>query len=187
MADIATPVIMFLFAAIALHSRMLRLSIIALAIFSLLGALLFLLYSAPELAIAEAVIGSALVTLLFLTALKRYPVFTIGVVSAFPDRLNDAHMLRTKYSSIFRHIRTFLLQREREAQLVFTQLTVNEAVREPHYDVVVEVGTDPVRIHGLVEDFMVVELEMSVEMHRDDIDEHIQFAFHTEDGQEQEQ
>lgn len=187
MADVAILVIMLAFAAIALHSRMLRLSIIALAIFSLLGALLFLLYSAPELAIAEAVIGSALVTLLFLTALKRYPVFTIGVVSALPDRLNDAHILRAKYSSVFRHIRTFLLKREREAQLVFTRLTVGEAMRDARYDAVVEVGTDPIKIHGLVDDFMVVELEMSVEMHRDDIDENVRFAFHTEDGQEQEQ
>lgn len=187
MADVALLVTMFLFAAIALHTRMLRLSIIALAMFSLLGALLFLLYSAPELAIAEAIIGSALATLLFLTALKRYPVFTIGVVSVLPDRLNDAHILRAKYSSVFRHIRTFLLQREREAQLVFTLLAVEEAVQESYYDMVVEVGTDPVTVHGSIDDYMIVELEMSLELHRENIEENVQFVFHTEDGREPEQ
>ena len=70
MIEVVVVVAMAVFAVLAIHSRLLRNAVIYLAIFSLMAAFLFLLHAAPELAIAEAVMGSGLVTLLYLTALR---------------------------------------------------------------------------------------------------------------------
>ena len=55
----------------AVNTSHLRRSIIYLGIFSLISSLVYLFYGAPDVAIAEAVIGSSLTTVLFLVALKN--------------------------------------------------------------------------------------------------------------------
>lgn len=178
MADIAILLLMVIFAGIALHSPMLRLSVIALSIFSLLGALLFVLYSAPELAIAEAAIGSGLVALLFLTALKRYAVVTVCVICGHGDCGGDQEIRRMKHSPVMKHIRAFLLQREREAQLVFTTMSVERSMADPRYDLVVVSEPSQVTVHGFVDDYLVVELEMSFQMHGQEVGQSIRFMYH---------
>jgi putative multicomponent Na+:H+ antiporter subunit B len=64
-------------AGAAIWTRILRHAVIFLGIFSLLCSFLYLYYGAPDVAIAEAVIGSGLVMLLYLTAIKRYRTFGI--------------------------------------------------------------------------------------------------------------
>lgn len=166
MLDILIILLMILFAGIAIHSRLLRLSVIALAIFSLLAALLFLLYAAPELAIAETVMGSGLVTLLYLTALKRYRVYTICIVSSLEEDLSDSHIRRVKQTQAFKEIRQFCLRRELEAQLVFSLEPLQEAMKNDRYDLIVQTDLNSISVFGQVDDYMVVEMELMFQMRR---------------------
>ncbi len=181
MLDLVVILLMIAFAGIAIQSTRLRLSVIALAIFSLLAALLFLLYAAPELAIAETVMGSGLVTLLYLTALKRYRVYTICVVSRLPEDLSDQHIARVKKTDAFREIRQFCRRRERETQLVFSRQTVDQALSNPRFDLVVETDLNAITIYGLIDDYMVVEMELMFQMRRFGAGMGVNFVYKTPD------
>ncbi len=181
MIDLVIVLLMFAFAALAIQSNRLRLSVIALAIFSLLAALLFLVYAAPELAIAETVMGSGLVTLLYLTALKRYRVYTICVLSRLPEDIADEYISEVRKTDAIQELRKFCLRRERETQLIFSKQTVDDALANPRFDLVVETDLNTITIYGLIDDYMVVEMELMFQMRRFGAGMGVHFVYKTPD------
>ena len=67
--QIVVGVLMLVFAVIAIQSKKLITSVIFLSILSLLAVVVFVVMKAPDVAITEAVIGSGLVTALFVFTL----------------------------------------------------------------------------------------------------------------------
>jgi len=65
-------IILVVLALVALNTPKLRRAVVYLGIFSLVSSFVYLLYGAPDVAIAEAVIGSTIATVLYLVALKKY-------------------------------------------------------------------------------------------------------------------
>ncbi len=65
------------FAIMAVQTEKLNRAVIYLAAFSLFASLSYLLYSAPDVAMAEAIIGSTLATIMYLIALNKHNVFSI--------------------------------------------------------------------------------------------------------------
>ncbi|HUW70537.1 MAG TPA: hydrogenase subunit MbhD domain-containing protein [bacterium] len=68
---LAVSLLLILMALAAIFSRSLASAIILLSTLSLFTALLFVLVAAPDVAITEAAIGSALTTVVFVLALYR--------------------------------------------------------------------------------------------------------------------
>lgn len=64
-------IIMILGAVAALYMRCLVSAIVTAGVVSLTASVLFLLFSAPDVAMTEAAIGSGLTTIVFLYALKK--------------------------------------------------------------------------------------------------------------------
>ena len=181
MVEVGTILLMGVFAALAIHSNVLRLAIIYLAVFSLLAAFLYLLYAAPELAIAEAAIGSGLVTLLYLAALKRNRVYTIGVVNEQQrDHLSDSYIQHVERSKALREIRQFFLLREFEVQIVFVFSALDDALRDPAYDLIVAEDSEGFAAFTDDESYAMLELEMMVQMHGSG--SAIRFVRHSEEG-----
>ena len=169
MIEIGTLVLMGVFAALAIHSKLLRLSVIYLAVFSLLAAFLYLLFAAPELAIAEAVIGSGLVTLLYLAALKRNHVYTIGVIASHDEgRIADRYVSHVERSKAVQQLHDFFIRREFEAQMVFLSIPTDEALLDPAYDLVITEDSDGVILYTDEESYVMVELELMFQMHGTD-------------------
>lgn len=169
MLEFLVMAIMAVFAILAIHTRQLRLAIIYLAVFSLLTALLYLLFAAPELAIAEAVIGSGLVSLLYLAALKRNRVYTIAMVLVpMPDRLLDSMHQAVEQSLALQEIRRFFVQREVEVQLVFTNLPLAAARLDAHFDLVLSWDGSLMTAHTDDDNYIAVELEMMLQLHGTD-------------------
>ena len=71
MIDQLFLVLLFLFAVLALQHPRLRTAVIFLGVFSLLASLVYLQHHSPDVAMAEAVIGSTLGTVLYLVALRK--------------------------------------------------------------------------------------------------------------------
>lgn len=69
MAELAVGIIMIVFAVMAISSKKLINSIIYLSLLSMLAVISFIFMKAPDVAITEAVIGSGLVTALFVMTL----------------------------------------------------------------------------------------------------------------------
>jgi putative multicomponent Na+:H+ antiporter subunit B len=172
--ELLVMLIMAVFALLTIHTKQLRLAIIYLAVFSLLAALLYLLFAAPELAIAEAVIGSGLVSLLYLAALKRNRVYTIGVVVLPPpEKLTDDIHNAVEQSRALHEVRRFFVRREVEVQLVFTELSVAEARANLLFDLVLSWDGQAVTAHTDDNNYIAVELEMMFQLH--DADNLIRF------------
>lgn len=169
MIEIGTLLLMGLFAVLVIQSNLLRLSVIYLAIFSLLSSFLYVIYAAPELAIAEAVIGSGLVTLLYLAALKRNRVYTVAVVSdERRDHLTDHYLNHVERSKALTEIREFFVRREYEVQTVFVSETLDEALRDPAYDLVVAEDEEGFATYTDDESYVILELELMFQMHGTD-------------------
>ena len=69
MIEIAIGVLMLVFAIVALQSRKILTAVMGLSFISLLAVVAFVLMRSPDVAITEAVIGSGLVTALFVFTL----------------------------------------------------------------------------------------------------------------------
>ncbi len=115
-------------AFLTLQSKRLRRSIIYLGIFSLLSSLVYLLLFAPDVAIAEAIIGCTISVILFLTALKRYRTFTIYYV---PEK-DDEHSLA--FISMFEQ---YLSDNEFDPQLIHTSLDDKHLHENDRFDVLI--------------------------------------------------
>ena len=64
-------VLLLILGFFSLHFSDLVNAIICLAVFSLLCALLFYLFHAPDVAIAEAVVGTGVATIVFIWAIRK--------------------------------------------------------------------------------------------------------------------
>ncbi len=65
-------ILLLIFAGAAIMTERPVRGAVYLGVFSLLCAFIFMLYQAPDVALAEAIIGSTLATILYLVALYQY-------------------------------------------------------------------------------------------------------------------
>lgn len=166
MVETITLLLMMVFAYLAIHASLMRMAIIYLAAFSVVAAFLYLLFAAPELALAEAAIGSGLVTLLYLAALKRNKVYTIAVLAeGHRYRSTDAYIGYVKRLRAIREIRRFFEQRELEPQFIFSEKDLGDALAYPGFDLVICEEKDRLTAHGSADSFVLEELEMMFQIH----------------------
>ena len=93
-----------------------RRAVIYLGAFSLIASFAYLAYNAPDVAIAEAVIGCTLSTVLFLIAMKKYRVITIYYVQ---DEEDVTSAIKKERRELTRSLENFLLERGYEPQCRF--------------------------------------------------------------------
>ncbi len=160
-------------AAVSVWTRILRHAVIFLGIFSFLCSFLYLYYGAPDVAIAEAVIGSGLVMLLYLTAIKRYRTYTVTVAEQTVERIDDKTMQAladTPQGRLLSEIERFCLSRELEPEIVYSRDEVEEIMAEGRYDLIVQHRADATTVYGRQDNFLVDELEMLLIMHSEEAD-----------------
>ena len=112
---------MVVLAFVAVQSMKLRRAVMFLGAFSLLSSFVYIFYHAPDVAIAEAVIGCTLSVILFLIALKKYRVVTIYFVTPDEEETNDKHIQEIS-EHLVHDLEHFLITHEFEPQLILTHL-----------------------------------------------------------------
>ncbi len=125
--------------------------IIALGAFSLLASFCYLLYHAPDVAVAEAVIGSALSTILYIVALKKHRAFYIFFTTADKDRISD-YKMRSEVEDIVSKIMQYCANNDLEAQVVFSWQSPESIASEHLYDLILLKDKKKVTIYGLEAD-----------------------------------
>ncbi len=106
---------------------------------SILTTLAYLLLGAPDVALAEAVIGSTLATAIFLVTLKKYRIFTVYFVGTREDPLST-HVLQT--------ITSTLKKMNIELNVLQTQSDAHELFSHPNCDLVAEKREEKIVLHG---------------------------------------
>ncbi|MFW5684160.1 MAG: Na(+)/H(+) antiporter subunit B [Spirochaetota bacterium] len=169
--DTVLLIMTVLVAVVAVWTKILRHAVIFLGIFSFICSFLYLYYGAPDVAIAEAVIGSGLVMLLYLTAIKRYRTYSIIVAYEQDERIEDARMHELAGSDqgrLLQEIERFCLSRELEPEIVYSREEVDTIVEDGRYDLIVQAGGNELTVYGRSDNFLVDELEMLLILHSSD-------------------
>jgi len=140
-------VFMVVFAIASLQAKSLRRSVIYLSLFSLLCSFAYALYQAPDVAIAEAVIGCSLSTVLFLVAIKKFRVFRVYYSHhiSSPEKLPESHILRNNLVAM---MEGFLRDTELEMDMINTRQTFDDIHGHHDYDVIIEHDDKGMRMYG---------------------------------------
>ena len=173
--------LLILLAIVAVETQILRMAVVFLGIFSLLLSFLYLYYGAPDVAIAEAVMASGLVTLLYLTALKRYRVYNICFTNQMFREVDDRYIVEgTRRGQLLREVEQFCISKELEPQVVFTPEDLETLMETRKYDLIIRQEGDQLTIYGSQENYFVDELEMLLILRYQDLN--TRFMRYAEDG-----
>lgn len=132
------------FAVLALQAYSLRRAVIYSSVYSMIFSISYLLYKAPDVAIAEAAIGCTLSTVLFLVALKKFKVFRVYYI----QRNNKSDQAVTIKNAVVRILSEFSTEMELEIDVIYTNESIKEIVTQHSYDLVVEQNDDGINLFG---------------------------------------
>lgn len=134
------------------EGKKLRRSVIYLGAFSLLSSFVFLIYNAPDVAIAEAVIGCTISVVLFLTALKKYRIITIYYAYHHEEQLNK-EISQVYCSKLIYDLELYLIDNEFEPQLIKTSLDDETLHENEDFDLLVVNTGDFISIYSAKDNY----------------------------------
>ncbi len=140
-------IVMVVFAIASLQAKSLRHSVIYLSVFSLLCSFAYVLYQAPDVAIAEAVIGCSLSTVLYLVAIKKFRIFRVYYSHYInsPEKLPESHVRR---NNIITMMDGYLSDTELEMDMINTRQSFEDIHGLHDYDVIIEHTDAGMRMYG---------------------------------------
>jgi uncharacterized MnhB-related membrane protein len=112
-------VLLVIIAIITIQTQRLRNAVIFLGVFSLTIAFVYLLQGAPDVAIAEAVIGSTMATILYFVALQKYKLLKVYIEVDEP--ITDDRIYKNKiYTDLINTIDIFCAKNNLESMPIYT-------------------------------------------------------------------
>jgi|LGVE01.1.fsa_nt_gb uncharacterized MnhB-related membrane protein len=112
-------VVLIISAIMTLQTQKMKNAVIYLGVFSIMIAFVYLLQGAPDVAIAEAVIGSTMTTILFVVALHKYKLFRIYInVDAL--KIDDKVYKNTHYKELLESINIFCYKKGLDPMPIYT-------------------------------------------------------------------
>jgi putative multicomponent Na+:H+ antiporter subunit B len=145
-------------ALVALNTASLRRAVIYLAVFSLLASFTYVIYRAPDVAIAEAVIGCGLATVLYLVALKRQRLLTVYFAHHEHDEISD-QTVSPSISRLLRGMESVFAEKDLEMQVVHTTKPYHDLLDERDFDLLVVHEKEVLCFYGRPEDYHVDTVE----------------------------
>lgn len=157
-------------AIIALNTKKLRRAVVYLGVFSLISSFVYLLYGAPDVAIAEAITGSTITTVLYLVALRKYKVFSIYYTN--DSHFQDIRLVKSKSPFLY-NLETFLIKREMEPQIVYSREPIETILAQEKFDLAIHHTDDDIWIYGCAEDYQIDALEDYLLSNHGDLNIHL--------------
>ena len=138
---------MVVFSIAAIQAKSLRQSVIYLSVFSLLCSFAYALYQAPDVAIAEAVIGCSLSTVLYLVAIMKFRIFRVYYSQHItsPENIPENNLLKNNIMSM---MKGYLSDTELELDLINTKHKFDAIHGHHDYDVIIEHTDQGMRMYG---------------------------------------
>ncbi len=154
----------------AVQTSKLRRAAVYLGAFSLICSFAYLSYNAPDVAIAEAVIGCTLATILLLIALKKYHVITIYYIEneAEIEPQSDASTWSPEKErrDLTASLETFLLNRGFEPQTISTHLDDKELCEQENYNLLIVHEKQDISIYSSGIRYIAPEIEEYIADHK---------------------
>jgi len=138
---------LIIFAIVAINTPRIRRIAIYICMFSFSSSLLYVLFSAPDVSIAEAIIGSTLATILYLVAFQKYRFFTIYYTNEDFKAIDDEYIAIGR-QRIITTIENFCVFRHLEPQVIYSVKSLDEISHETDYDLIIREKDDMINIYG---------------------------------------
>ena len=146
--EIIVLAMMIVLAIATVSSIKLRRAIIYMGAFSLLASFAYLFSNAPDVAIAEAVIGCTISVILLLTALQKYRIMTIYYVEE-----KDCEVSQSLCEQFVVDLEKFLHKHEFEPHLIRTTLDDETLHEQDKFDMLVVGITGSVNVYTASDNF----------------------------------
>lgn len=159
--EILMMICLIALAFFAVQTPKLRRAVVYLGAFSLLCSFVFLLYNAPDVAIAEAVIGCTLSTILFLIAIKKRHVLTVYYVE---DDAEEA--IKKERRELTNKLERHLISMELEPQIITTHLEDEEISEKCAFDILIVGEKNDICIYSSGLKFITPEIRLFVLEHK---------------------
>jgi len=151
-------IVLIFFAFITIQTPKLRRAVVYLAVFSAISAFIYVLMGAPDVALAEAVIGSTIATVIYLAALQKYRVFMIYFTDEQKTHHQDEHVSRRK-DSILTTIEKFCFKRELEPQIIYTVENLDTLKNKSGWDLIVRKKEKEILLYGKKQNYHAMALK----------------------------
>lgn len=139
---------LLVFAVFSVFSDNIKRSVIYLGVFSLIIAVTYLHYNAPDVALAEAAIGVGLSTVMYLVATKKVSVYDICFVNEDVKIFND-DSINEVMDSVVRPLERFLERTEEvEPQLAYSNHEIEKLMLEDDHDMFIHRKSKLTYIYG---------------------------------------
>jgi uncharacterized MnhB-related membrane protein len=152
-------ILLVVLAIYAVQTKKLRRAVIFLGAFSLSISFVYMLYNAPDVAVAEAVIGCTLSTILYLVALRKYKIFTV-FYHVPTGEVVDSYYSKSEHSEFIKLLREFCTTQEIDPQIIYTTDTKDTIMENNMYSVILEPTEENLYIHVHSENCKVDALEI---------------------------
>ncbi len=148
---------LIIFAILAIQTGILRNAIIYLSVFSLLCSVVYLLLGAPDVAIAEAVIGCTLSTILYLVALRKYRIFTVYYLCDSVD-VDDLTLQKQEKEILRTSLTKFASSKELQLDFINTNTPLENIEDTSSYEVFIMHTTEGIDLYGARDSYQYEEL-----------------------------
>ncbi|ABR47356.1 hypothetical protein Amet_1145 [Alkaliphilus metalliredigens QYMF] len=136
------------FAILAVQTSQVRRAVIYVGIFALAISFCYLFYSAPDVAIAQAVITSTLGTILYLIALQKKNMVLIYYTHGDDEMSNDDNQSK-EGAGILKEIKGYCLLHGLDSQVIYTDQPVASIEKQHNYDLIIRQKGAEIYIYGL--------------------------------------
>ena len=152
MYEIILLISLVILAFVSVQAENLMRTVIYLEVFSLLMALAFLYYNAPDVALAETAIGVGLSTIIYLVAIKKVRVYDLVYIHEGIEHFDDSE-IRAIQNSIVRPLEKFIEETvELEPQVTYTDQDIQALLDKDKHDIIIVNKDDLTYLYGYTND-----------------------------------
>ncbi|GAU77933.1 DUF4040 domain-containing protein [Fusibacter sp. 3D3] len=145
-------IVLVILAIMTVQTQKMRHAVVYLGAFSLTISFIYLLYNAPDVAIAEAIIGSTLSTILYLVALQKYKIFTVYYCLSEAEFEDQSH-LTAEHLQFKKLLDKYCAKQELEPQIIYTVDATKTIIEHHPYALIVQNEPTNIKIWGHPENY----------------------------------
>lgn len=161
--ELLLVICLIVLAFVTVQTAKLRRAAVYLGAFSLICSFAYLSFNAPDVAIAEAVIGCTLSTILLLIALKKYHVITIYYVE---HEEGDSATIKKERRDLITSLERFLTERGFEPQMIMTHLEEHMVCQNECFNLLIEHTPSSINIYSSGIQYIAPEIEEYLAAHK---------------------
>lgn len=159
---------LIVFAFMSVQTPKLRRSVVYLAVFSAGSAFVYVLLGAPDVALAEAVIGSTIATAIYLSALQKYKTFTVYYTNELRHEYRRTNLFRRR-NTVLQRIEKFCSGKDLEAHVLYTTESLADVIKNHGFDIIVRRKNNKFSIYGSEQNYHIEDMKKYIEDNFDDL------------------